>query len=523
MKADRRLASSGRLSQTQAARWGRLMGPVRQITARFRDRHFWIVQLLVLAATAPHYIIEIAGHENPLEPLHGLAITLYVIPLLYAALTFGWEGAILTALWGAALTSPSMWIWHRSEFHWLTEVGQLLITMPVGILVAWRVALEAKLRQRAERTSASLSLLNEVVDVLSHTLEVEQQLPRVVQRLLSGLRLESVWLFLEPESEDSGPLLVVEASSPLLRPPAELLATLNRRIEVEGRPMLRDGPTVVILLSSETGRLGSLGANASCGELLTDEQVDLLITVANQIRVALENATFYRQRQEGLQSYVRQITQAQEDERLRIARELHDATAQELVDVVRKLEQLHKRVDPSLTTPVEDLLAMTRNTMKSVRRFSQDLRPSVLDDLGLLAALEVVVEEANVRLGRGARLVVTGNPRRLDGPVEVALFRIGQESLRNVEKHASPSSATVELDFGDSEVRLSVTDDGTGFSAPKNVSDLARMGKLGLLGMKERAELAGGRLELRSSPGRGTQITVSSPLRGPRPAPDAAS
>ena len=135
MKADLRMASSGRLSQTQAARWGRLMGPVRQIPARFRDRHFWFVQLLVLAATAPHYVIEIAGNENPFEPLHGLAITLYAIPLLYAALTFGWEGAILTALWGAALTSPSMWIWHRTEFHWLMELGQLLITMPVGILV----------------------------------------------------------------------------------------------------------------------------------------------------------------------------------------------------------------------------------------------------------------------------------------------------------------------------------------------------------------------------------------------------
>jgi len=506
----------GPISPTPVSWRSRLLAPIRRIPARSRDRHFWYIQLLVLCATAPHYIIEASGYENPFETLHGLAITLYVIPLLYAALSFGWEGAILTALWGAALTSPSMWIWHRAEFHWFTELGQLAVTLPVGVLVAWRVTREAEQRRRAEQTSARLSLLNEVGDVVSHTMEVEQQLPRVVGRLLSGLGLESVWLYLEPETDGSDPLIVAEATSSGLYPPTELLTSLNRGLDLDHRAILQDGRTVAILLSGENDRLGSLGATAAPGELLTDEQVDILTTVAHQIRVALENAILYRQRQEGLQSYVRQITQAQEDERLRIARELHDSTAQELVDLVRKLEQLHNQVGPNLATAVEDLLVMTRGTMKAVRRFSQDLRPSVLDDLGLLAALEVVVEEANASLREGARLVVTGNARRLDGPVELALFRIGQESLRNVEKHAGASSATVELDFGDSEVRLSVTDDGAGFSAPKTVSDLARVGKLGLLGMKERAELVGGRFELLSSPGEGTRITVSLASKAPR-------
>ena len=514
MNADPHLVVSGRALEDTDGWWAKLLAPVWRIPARSRDRRFWYVQLLVLGATAPHYIIEAAGYANPFETLHGLAITLYVIPLLYAALSFGWEGAILTALWGAALTSPSMWIWHRAEFHWFTEIGQLAIPLPVGILVAWRVTLESRLRQRAEQTSASLSLLNEVGDVLSHTIEVEQQLPRVVRALLSGLGLESAWLFLEPKPDGSDALIVLDAVSPALGPPVESITGLNWRLGPGQRTILEDGRTVAILLSGDTDRLGSLGAIAAQGDLLSGEQVDLLTTVASQVRVALENATLYRQRQEGLQSYVRQVTQAQEDERLRIARELHDATAQELVDVVRKLEQLHKRVGPDLAPSVKDLLGMARNTMGSIRRFSQDLRPSVLDDLGLVAALEVVVEECNLRLSQGARLVVTGNARRLDGPVELALFRIGQESLRNVEKHASASSAVIELDFGESEVRLSVTDDGAGFAAPRDVAGLARMGKLGLLGMKERAELVGGRFELRSSPGDGTRVTVSLAERG---------
>jgi len=462
-------------------------------------------------ATAPHYIIELAGYANPFETLHGLAITVYVIPLLYAALSFGWEGAILTAIWGALLTSPSMWIWHRSEYHWFAELGQMVITLPVGILVAWRVALESELRQQAEKTSTSLGLLNEVGDVLSHTMEVEQRLPRVVRRLLSGLGLESVWIFLSPTTDGGKPVVFMDAASLALRPAEELLASIDASLDLDHRTTLRDGRTLAIPLSGETGRLGSLGATAAKGDALTVEQANLLTTVANQVCAAIEKATLYRQRQEGLQSYVRQVTQAQEDERLRIARDLHDTTAQELVDVVRKLELLHTRAGPELQPPIRDLLGMTRNTMKSVRRFSQDLRPSVLDDLGLLAAIDVVVEEANGRLSDGARLVVTGTPRRLDGPVELALFRIGQESLRNVEKHAHASQATVELDFGDSDVSLSVTDNGVGFSLPANVPDLARLGKLGILGMKERAELVGGSFEARAEAGAGSTVAVHVP------------
>ncbi len=98
----------------------------------------------------------------------------------------------MTGLWGVVLTSPSTLIWHDSGWHWLAEVGQLAITMFIGILVAWRVDLESKQRQIAERTSASLSLLNQVGESLSHTLEVEQRLPTVLKQLQVGLHVDSV-------------------------------------------------------------------------------------------------------------------------------------------------------------------------------------------------------------------------------------------------------------------------------------------------------------------------------------------
>lgn len=472
---------------------------IRRIPQRVRERRFWKIQALILCGTAPHYIIEVLGFTNPFETLHGLSITLYIMPLLYASLNYGWEGAVMTALWAAFLTSPSMLIWHRSEFHWFTELAQLAITLPVGILVAWRVDLETKLRRRAERTSADLKLLNEVAGILSHTLEVEQELPEVMRRLQAGLSLESVSLSLEPGPDGSDAALIETTAAASKQ---RALAAVGPE---EGTP---DGRTLVVPLFGETGMLGSLRATAPDGEDLTDAQAELITTVAHELRVALENARLYRQRQESLQSYARQVTQAQEDERLRIARELHDEMAQELVHVVRSLERLRHSSGARQTESVDGLLETTRNLVQAVRRYSRDLRPSVLDDLGLLAAIEMLVDDTNARLPAGARLAVAGRPRRVDSTVELALFRIAQEALRNAEKHASATSATVDLEFDGDEIRLAVADDGAGFAAPTEISSLAPGGKLGLVGMKERAELVGGRFDLHSVPGEGTRINV---------------
>ncbi len=135
---------------------------LERVPRRFREYRFWITQVLVLGAVGAHYLVESAGITEPLETLHGISITIYIVPMLYASLAYGWEGAIFTALWGALLTTPSMWVWHRSEWHWLTEVAQLLVTLPVGMLVAWRVDHETRLRVDAEATSVSLEVINAV-------------------------------------------------------------------------------------------------------------------------------------------------------------------------------------------------------------------------------------------------------------------------------------------------------------------------------------------------------------------------
>jgi signal transduction histidine kinase len=302
--------------------------------------------------------------------------------------------------------------------------------------------------------------------------------------------------------------------------PAEALG-FHEELQTSHESVVASGAYVVARLLGEGRMLGSLGVAVTAPADFTGEQRGLLATVGGQIGTALENARLYRQRQESLQSYARQVMEAQEEERLRIARELHDETAQELVQLVRKLEQLEAGARPSQVPSIDDLVSTTRETLRSVRRFARDLRPSVLDDLGLVAAIEMVVEETSGRLPAGAALHVNGVPRRMSAQVELALFRIVQEALRNAEKHAGASSSTVELTFDADRVRLEVSDDGDGFDVPRSNAELSRRGKLGLIGMRERAHLIGASFELESTLGRGARLVVevAAPSAWPSPVP----
>ncbi len=133
----------------------------------------------------------------------------------------------------------------------------------------------------------------------------------------------------------------------------------------------------------------------------------------------------------------------------------------------------------------------------------------MLDDLGLVAAVEWLAADLMERRGVKARVEVTGSQRRLPPEVELALFRIVQEALRNVEKYSEASQVAVGMAFEDSRLRVSVRDNGKGFEPPSSMNDLVASGKLGLVGMQERAQLLGGVLELQTEAGKGTSVTVT--------------
>jgi PAS domain S-box-containing protein len=218
--------------------------------------------------------------------------------------------------------------------------------------------------------------------------------------------------------------------------------------------------------------------------------------------------------EENLRFYLQQVTRAQEEERKRIARELHDDTAQALVVLSRQLDAFisaGQRPTQDII-PLEKLREQIDRILEGVRRFSQDLRPSVLDDLGLLPALEWLASDLTDHFGISIGLAVLGSERRFSSEAELLLFRIAQEALRNVWRHSGASRAWITVEFDDGKTVLTIRDNGRGFGLPKRVSDLASTGKLGLAGMEERARLLGGGLTLQSELGKGTTVTVEVPV-----------
>jgi signal transduction histidine kinase len=244
----------------------------------------------------------------------------------------------------------------------------------------------------------------------------------------------------------------------------------------------------------------------------SDRDVPILVGIGRQAGIAVENAFLY----ENLRFYIHRITEAQEEERRRIARDLHDETIQTLVVISRRLEvlaTLPEQLPASAAPHLESLSELIGNTLGSTRRFIQDLRPPILDDLGLLATLEGLISNMREQDRLEVELEVTGRVRRLAQEEELVLFRIVQEALNNVWRHSAASRATMHLEFHPERVRVSIEDNGRGFNAPDRIGDLVSSGRLGLVGMYERARTLGGTLMIRSEAGQGTEIVVDVPVQ----------
>ncbi len=219
-----------------------------------------------------------------------------------------------------------------------------------------------------------------------------------------------------------------------------------------------------------------------------------------------------RNAQQNLRFYLQEATRAQEEERKRISHELHDDTIQALVVLSRDLDDAiaGKEDLPDDTKARLEGLWHTRidAIVKGVRRLSQDLRPAALDHLGLIPALEWLGTTVEEHSGIVTRVTTEGRERILTEEAAIAVFRICQEALRNVWRHAKATEVTITLEFLEGLIRLTIKDNGKGFELPEQIGDLARTGKLGLTGMQERAQLVGGAVTVHSEPGRGTAVVL---------------
>lgn len=216
---------------------------------------------------------------------------------------------------------------------------------------------------------------------------------------------------------------------------------------------------------------------------------------------------------------LKQIISAQEAERKRIARELHDELAQSLTGLIMSLDSAEDVLGPDLQS-VHDQLARTRDittrALEQTRHLILDLRPTMLDDLGLVPAIRWYAETHLGTTGVAVAFQTEGRQRRLRPEIETALFRIAQEAINNVSRHANPGHVQIHLRWEPAQVVLEVDDDGQGFDMQNVYVQRDTGAGMGLLGMRERAEMFGGRLEISSQPDHGTHVEVQLPTDGGR-------
>jgi signal transduction histidine kinase len=226
--------------------------------------------------------------------------------------------------------------------------------------------------------------------------------------------------------------------------------------------------------------------------------------------------------QKSLRGYLAAVTTGQEEERRRLARELHDETIQSLIALNQRIQLAQMalaEVAPSGDTPdgrpaaeqLAEVQQMTAQVIADLRRLTRNLRPIYLDDLGLTPALKMLTLDTQQLLQIPILFHLSGTERRLQPQVELALYRVAQEALNNVGRHAQAGHAELALEFGPQALVLTIRDDGRGF-ASENSSVRTSGNHFGLVGMQERAELIGARLEVHSTPGEGTHIRVTVPI-----------
>ncbi len=335
----------------------------RRFWQRLHDRRFWVVQSLVLLIATAHTIIEGKGELQDTQDLY--LVPLYFIPVLYAALNFGFEGALPTGLWCLLLTLPNIIVVHRGAER-IGVLAQLVFLVLLGSVVAIRVDKERRAKLAAEDANRRL---------------------------------------------------------------AEIQASLK--------------------------------------------------------------------------SFIGLALRAQEEERFRLSRELHDETVQELVVAKAALENVPEGQGQHARLELVD--AALQRCIDGIRRFCRALRPSVLDDLGLVPALEWLLSDLSDRTGIRTTLEEHGDRLRLDPEQELVIFRVGQEALHNIEHHAHASRVVVRLTYDPGPLCLDVVDDGCGFDPAQD-----QEGNLGLAGMQERASLIGAAFEVLSRPGQ-TRVRLELP------------
>lgn len=526
---------------------------------------FWFLLTIIVLVTVLHYA-ESQEYPGIISQLianigltrHAFERILFMAPIVWAGFLFGWRGAFATSLVALACLLPRALFISANQTDAIFETGAVFV---IGNVVAISFASLRKEReyrsqleiahqelktniQAVKENERRLASLNQISSTISQSLELGQVLNAAIDNVVDIMQVDAAWIFLLNEetrelelsahrgfSEElargidrlkigegfSG--IVAETGKPLFTEDASQDPRLAR--EVVSKYNVHS--LLAVPLSAKGEVNGTLDIAMHSYRMFQEEEIEQLTAIGNQIGIAVENARLYQRQQEAvdqlakmqenLRFYLQQVTKAQEEERKRISHELHDETIQALVVLSRRLDNLasdKKGLPEEHRHNLEEIWQQTNDVIREIRRLSQDLRPAALDRLGLVPALEWLASEATEYSGIRTDVSVLGNIKRLPGEVELVLFRITQEALRNVWRHSSASTAKIKAEFEEDKIRITVSDNGKGFRIPERMVDYARDGKLGLAGMQERAQLIGGTLKVSSREGKGTDVVIES-------------
>ncbi|MGE5140160.1 MAG: histidine kinase [Rudaea sp.] len=373
-----------------------------------------------------------------------------------------------------------------------------------------------------ENAARELSVLYETCRIMGTTLDLDVLLREALGRIVTLVEpVRAGTIFLHDPAEHA---LMARAShqNPDSYIPADFgeraldlarKAFESREIAYEGTDQLEAVLAIPLVSSGQV--IGAL-----C--LLHDgpfSNFAVLQTLARQLVIAIENARLYEevQRREELRGQLlEQVVAAQEEERKRLARDLHDQTGQRLTALGLGISAVDELLDknPSLAHErMHEVKEMCTGAIDDLRQFVADLRPSLLDDLGLVAALREMAKQIEQRSGMRVEFNQSGQRRRLPSQIETVVYRIAQEALNNSVRHSRAREASVDLHFGDDSITLCVLDNGVGFAPVSVLKVGAPIRAWGLLGMQERIDLVGGKFEIESAPGHGTRLLAVIPLR----------
>jgi len=402
-----------------------------------------------------------------------------------------------------------------------TEEDEELVTL---LSSQAAVAIEnARLYEAATRWLNQLESLNEIASALTSEVDVARVLDLVASRLRELVHARLVLISLPvsdgatlviraTDGENAGELLGMRLQAEssktgkvLQRRRSERVDSMIDDIEMDqdvGRKMgARTGIFVPMLLRDRA--IGVVSAHDKEGPdaRFTDEDVRLAEAFASRAAVAVDLS------ERVASDALRRVVSAQELERQRLARELHDETGQALTSILLGLKAVEDADDGSdLAAATGQLRELVVTTLQDVRRLAVELRPKALDDFGLVPAIERLVETFREQTGIAVDVEQRLGDERLPNEIETTLYRITQEALTNVVKHAQARHVSIVLNRRDGRVAAVIEDDGRGFT------ESGSEGRLGLVGMRERIALVGGRLEVESSPGSGTTLSIEVPL-----------